>query len=147
MAAHDPQDPAGIDDGEERIGNTAEDPSAVPAADSAPDDGGDMAGSRDPDEIAEEIEQTRAELADTIDAIAERISPKRAASRGAQAVKAQVSSARDKVTGDSSGGLPSADGSPTDAMTSAPELPVGRIAAVAAVLVMLAIIVRRRKSR
>jgi len=47
---------------------------------------------RNPDAIQREIEQTRAELADTIDAIADRISPKRAASRGAQAVKHQVSS-------------------------------------------------------
>ena len=46
---------------------------------------------RDPDSIQKEIEQTRAELAETIDAIADRISPKRAAARGAQAVKAQVS--------------------------------------------------------
>ena len=53
-------------------------------------DGGDVA--RNPDAIQREIEQTRAELADTIDAIADRISPRRAASRGAQAVKHQVSS-------------------------------------------------------
>ena len=53
-------------------------------------DGGDVG--RNPDAIQREIEQTRAELADTIDAIADRISPKRAASRGAQAVKHQVSS-------------------------------------------------------
>ena len=46
---------------------------------------------RDPDTIQKEIEQTRAELADTIDAIADRISPKRAASRGASAVKSSVS--------------------------------------------------------
>ena len=46
---------------------------------------------RDPDAIQKEIEQTRAELADTIDAIADRISPKRAASRGAHAVKSSVS--------------------------------------------------------
>jgi hypothetical protein len=57
-------------------------------------DGGDVAGERSPDAIQREIEQTRAELADTIDAIADRISPKRAASRGAQAVRAQVSSRR-----------------------------------------------------
>jgi hypothetical protein len=59
-------------------------------------DGGDVAEQRNeqrsPDTIQREIEQTRAELADTIDAIADRISPKRAASRGAQAVKTQVSS-------------------------------------------------------
>ena len=46
---------------------------------------------RDPDTIQKEIEQTRAELADTIDAIADRISPKRAASRGAHAVKSSMS--------------------------------------------------------
>ena len=55
-------------------------------------DGGDVSEQRNPDAIQREIEQTRAELADTIDAIADRISPRRAASRGAQAVKAQVSS-------------------------------------------------------
>jgi hypothetical protein len=47
---------------------------------------------RNPDAIQREIEQTRAELADTIDAIADRISPRRAASRGAHAVKHSVSS-------------------------------------------------------
>ena len=61
------------------------------------DEGGDVAGQqgndrRSPDAIQKEIEQTRAELAETIDAIADRISPRRAAARGASAVKAQVSS-------------------------------------------------------
>jgi hypothetical protein len=49
---------------------------------------------RDPDAIQREIEQTRAELADTIDAIADRVSPKRAAARGGRAVKTQVASVR-----------------------------------------------------
>src|SRR4051794_41586602 len=53
-------------------------------------DGGDVAEQRKPDTIQREIEQTRAELADTIDAIADRISPRRAASRGATAVKSSV---------------------------------------------------------
>jgi hypothetical protein len=66
-------------------------------------DGGDVG--RDPDAIQREIEQTRAELADTIDAIADRISPKRAASRGAQAVKHQVSSV---FSGSSNGNAPAA---------------------------------------
>jgi hypothetical protein len=52
--------------------------------------GSDVA--RNPDTIQREIEQTRAELADTIDAIADRISPRRVAGRSAQAVKSQVSS-------------------------------------------------------
>jgi hypothetical protein len=56
-----------------------------------PDEGDDVPETRSPDAIQKEIEQTRTELAETIDAIADRISPKRAASRGAAAVKAQVS--------------------------------------------------------
>jgi len=48
--------------------------------------------SADPDAIAREIEQTRSELAETIDAIAERVSPKRAASRGAEKVRSAFGS-------------------------------------------------------
>jgi hypothetical protein len=57
------------------------------------DDGGDVA--RKPDEIVAEIEATRAELADTIDAIASRINPRKAASRA----KAQVSGAASTAVG------------------------------------------------
>ena len=64
---------------------------ALPATARADADGGeDMAETRSPDAIQKEIEATRAELAETIDAIADRISPKRAAGRGAAAVKAGV---------------------------------------------------------
>jgi hypothetical protein len=72
------------------------------------DDGGDVA--RDPDVIQREIEQTRAELADTIDAIADRLSPKRAAARGAKAVKAQVSSVLDRADADATTGTSTPDG-------------------------------------
>jgi Protein of unknown function (DUF3618) len=44
----------------------------------------------DPDEIQREIERTRAELAETIDAIADRVSPKRVAARTADRVRAAV---------------------------------------------------------
>lgn len=76
-------------------------------------DGGDVAAQRNPEAIQREIEATRAELADTIDAIADRISPKRAASRGAQAVKNQVSA----VLHAGNGGAPAAviDAPPTAA--------------------------------
>src|SRR5438309_8237312 len=67
-------------------------------------EGDDVAETRSPDAIQKEIEQTRTELAGTIDAIADRISPKRAASRGAAAVKAQVSG----VFGGSNGSPPAA---------------------------------------
>src|SRR3954452_466402 len=77
-------------------------------------DGGDVAEQRKPDTIQREIEQTRAELADTIDAIADKISPKRAASRGAQAVKSQVSSVFN-----GSGGGP---GAPAAVLDAPPEV-------------------------
>jgi len=67
------------------------------------DEGDDVAETRSPDAIQKEIEQTRAELAETIDAIADRISPKRAASRGAAAVKAGVSGVFGGSNGHSNG--------------------------------------------
>src|SRR5436305_2850823 len=70
--------------------------------------GDDVAATRDPDLIQKEIEQTRAELAETIDAIADRISPKRAASRGAAAVKAQVSGVFGHGNGNGNGSAPAA---------------------------------------
>lgn len=78
------------------------------------DTGGDVADSRSPDAIQREIEATRAELADTIDAIAERVSPKKAASRGAKAVKAQVSAAIGQVSSTANNALPPKP-KPTDA--------------------------------
>ena len=62
-----------------------------------------MAETRSPDTIQREIEATRAELAETIDAIADRISPKRAASRGAAAVKSGVSGVFGGSNGSSNG--------------------------------------------
>jgi hypothetical protein len=67
-----------------------------------------VAETRSPDAIQKEIEQTRAELADTIDAIADRISPKRAATRGAAAVKAGVTGV---FNGTGSGGSAGSRGS------------------------------------
>jgi hypothetical protein len=107
MAQDEPQDTPSEAAGGDPVTDEVDGAEPVEAS---PDDGGDVAG-RDPDAIAREIEQTRAELADTIDAIADRMSPKRAASRGAQAVKAQVSSAREKVAGDHSAPSDSDDGS------------------------------------
>ena len=49
-----------------------------------------MATTRKPEVIVREIEQTRAELAETIDAITDRLSPRRAATRSVQVVKEQV---------------------------------------------------------
>jgi hypothetical protein len=46
--------------------------------------------SRDPSAIEREIEQTRAELARTVDLIAERLSPRRAAGRGVTKVRESI---------------------------------------------------------
>jgi hypothetical protein len=81
---------------------------------------------RDPDAIQREIEQTRAELADTIDAISDRLSPKRVATRGVGAVKATVSSALDR--GDGSGGDESSCGGHVGDDADDAALPVRRTA-------------------
>jgi Protein of unknown function (DUF3618) len=137
--------------------NTADEGDRDETPDPAAPEGGDVAG-RDPDEITREIEQTRAELADTIDAIAQRINPKRAASRGAEAVKAQVNTAKTKLGGEPNAwsvaaGSDGAVGEPGAAV--GPAGPLGQVsslakrpevAAVAAAVVLLLVIWRRRRS-
>jgi hypothetical protein len=136
MATGEMADATSVDGSELKVVETA--------AEVAPDDGGDVA-SRDPDAIAREIEQTRSELADTIDAIADRINPKRAASRSAQAVKAQVSGVRAKVPGIAG---PDSDVAPTPPSHAASsQLPVGPIVAIAALLVAITVLLRKRRSR
>lgn len=52
----------------------------------------------DPAEIQQQIEVTRAELASTIDAIAERVNPKRVAARGVETVKGKLDDLRSRGT-------------------------------------------------
>jgi hypothetical protein len=118
MDARDLTDQRTLDDGEVAVVNTVGDLSVV----TTDDDGGDVA--RDPDAIAQEIEQTRAELADTIDAIADRISPRKAAARGVQAVKS---------------------GPARHAANEAPT--VVPLAAIAGVVVLVLLFVRKRRRR
>ncbi|HTW21504.1 MAG TPA: DUF3618 domain-containing protein [Mycobacteriales bacterium] len=80
-----------------------------------------MAPSRDPEVIEHDIEQTRAELADTIDAIADRVSPKRFASRSSELFRRQV-----------------------DSLSSRPP---AQLAAVAGVVIVVAAFFLRRRSR
>lgn len=72
--------------------------------------GAGKGASPDPQVLAQEIEQTREELAETLDAIADRVSPKKVASRtkkaakdgavdAVEAVRATASSAADTVKG------------------------------------------------
>ena len=89
-----------------------------------------MTTGRSPDLIQKEIEQTRVELAETIDAIADRISPRRAASRGAQAVKAQVTRVHPETPSSS------APATPRSLRTDRVLLLVGALAALAGVLIL-----------
>lgn len=54
-------------------------------------------GSPDPEVLAEEIEKTREELAETLDAIADKVSPKRVAGRTKKAAKDGAADAVDSV--------------------------------------------------
>jgi hypothetical protein len=79
---------------------------------------------QDPAELEAQIEATRQELASTIDAIAVRVNPRNVAARGQEQLKARFEQARND---------PAA-------------LPWPKIAAVAAVLVLL-VAIRSRRSR
>ena len=54
---------------------------------------------QDPAQIQRQIEDTRAELAHTVDAIADIVSPKRAAKRGMNQVRARVEELRTQISG------------------------------------------------
>lgn len=101
----------------------------------------------DPEAIERDIERTRAELARTVDAIAERVSPKRVAERNVAKVKAQASQAVASL-GELVGGSKRADG---DLEVWEDEYPARDLAplliSVGAVVVLGAVIVlwRRRK--
>lgn len=58
---------------------------------------GVLAVRRDPDELASQIEQTRAELARTIDSIADRVNPARAARRAAARARERAARLNPKV--------------------------------------------------
>jgi Protein of unknown function (DUF3618) len=70
--------------------------------------------SRDPTAIEREIEETRAELARTVDLIAMRLSPKRAASRGATKMKEGIEGVFSRENGHSNGQTQIATGSPLE---------------------------------
>jgi hypothetical protein len=76
---------------------------------------------RDPQVIQREIEQTRAELADSIDAITRQLSPKRLANRGVQVLRDQF-----------------------EAMLASPGARTGAIVAAATVVVVAGWAIRRR---
>ncbi|GAB3144628.1 DUF3618 domain-containing protein [Microbispora hainanensis] len=105
----------------------------------------------DPDALERKIERTRAELARTVDAIADRVSPKRVAERGVEKAKASargiVTSMEDMVLGPRAYAPADGEGEePADypAPNIAPVLiGIGVVVVVGAAVMLL----RRRRSR
>ena len=79
--------------------------------------------SRDPSAIEREIEQTRAELARTVDLIAERLSPKRAASRGVTKVRDGISGVFQSENGHVNGQVASSNGATDEPSAFEPREP------------------------
>ncbi len=102
---------------------------------------------RDPEEIQREIEATRAQLAQSIDVLVDRLSPKRVASRGAERAKTMVADAQTAIVASTKTTTVGADGRTYEVRKP---LRIDRVAAVggtvtaAAVLIVL---VRRRRRR
>jgi hypothetical protein len=103
----------------------------------------------DPEQLAADIERTREELAETLDAIADKVSPKRVAKRttkkvtdavkdtahdAASSVKGTAASAKEKVTGGTTGAGWAPDPEPgrVTAPTLVPDSPATSYAAPAA---------------
>ncbi|AEH08781.1 MULTISPECIES: DUF3618 domain-containing protein [Protofrankia] len=122
---------------------------------------------QDPAAIQQQIENTRAELAVTLDAIAELVSPRRVAERTGEQIRGRVAELRQKVITSGFGGLPAitADssvagngyGTPADRRELAAGLDTGpvvqrvvrwdRVAAVGSGVLVLFVSVRRRRRR
>ncbi|HSP38672.1 MAG TPA: DUF3618 domain-containing protein [Frankiaceae bacterium] len=108
---------------------------------------------QDPAQIQRQIEDTRAELAQTIDAIADIVSPKRAARRGVEQLRGKVEELKTQFTGPQLNGQGQRELPPG----MQPELPGStlygtkrtvrwdRVAIVGGGAVLLLVIVRRRR--
>lgn len=110
---------------------------------------------QDPAQIQRQIEDTRAELAHTIDAIADIVSPKRAAKRGLVQVRAQLEELRTRFTGqhenvDGQRQLPPGMAAELEGSTlygTRRTVRWDRVAFVGGGALLLVVIVRRRRSR
>jgi hypothetical protein len=92
----------------------------------------------DPASLEAQIAATRAELAVTIDAIADRVSPKRVAQRGAGSMRAKVEELRN-----SSSGQPGPAGLGT---TYRRRIRWDRVAAAGGAVLLIVWLVRRRRA-
>lgn len=109
----------------------------------------------EPEEIERDIERTRDELSVTIDAIADRVSPKRVASRGVASAKDKAQEALASVqqqvarlrdgSGDADG--PQGTGATVYKVERRTPSPAIIAAAAAAGSLLLTLVVRRRRNR
>lgn len=76
-----------------------------------------------PEEIEEDIERTRQDLKDNVDALQEKVSPKGMANRSAEKVKDSVSSMKDTIMGTAESASESAKGTVASARESVGEVP------------------------
>jgi hypothetical protein len=106
--------------------------------------GADVA--RDPDAIAREIEETRAELAQTVDELADRLSPKRAANRTVARLRERLEELR---RGAAARGTEASTGRFGTTYVAGRRLRLDRVAIVAGALTTVAVavaVLRRRSS-
>jgi hypothetical protein len=110
---------------------------------------------QDPAQIQRQIEDTRAELAHTIDAIADIVSPKRAAKRGMNQVRARVEELRTQISGPQHDGQPqrqlppgmSAELQGSTLYGTRRTVRWDRVALAGGGAVLLLVLVRRRRNR
>jgi hypothetical protein len=114
---------------------------------------------QDPTVIQRQIEDTRAELAETLDAIAEIVSPKRVAERANEQIRVKIAELRRRVlAGGEGAGWRVIEPGPGDVRTTEADVPVGevelrrtirwdRVAVVSASGLVLAVGVGRRRRR
>ena len=105
---------------------------------------------QDPASMERDIEETRAELAQTIDAIVDRVSPKRVAQRGIDQVKERVEARRaESIESGRRLALPAGAGGAYPVESSQRKVRWDRVALAGGVVVVLLLVrrqVRRRKA-
>ncbi|MCU1544965.1 MAG: hypothetical protein JWP30_65 [Homoserinimonas sp.] len=79
--------------------------------------------STDPNEIREDIERTRRELGDDVDALAEKVTPSKIVHRQTDKVKSAIGSAKDRVFGVASDAKGSVSGTVSSAGSTLTEVP------------------------
>lgn len=166
MATDDSTGPNGLAEEPTVEGSWSPRRSKAPAR-KAPDGANGKAKSSDPEVLADEIEKTREELAETLDAIADKVSPKRvgartrkkvgdAASAAVDSVKDSAGHAADAVKGAAPGARADAEVTPVEpagaevapwTTTLPPESPsrMPVYAGAGGALVVLLLLLRRRR--